>query len=301
MRKFIIFLLLVLLVSSSVSATCSWYNNSYPYRLPLNTTAITTGVPILVNASTNCFKINGYKQCVWTLPTGGDCDSVYFINSTNYIIASNTTALSFEVEGGNRSSSDTTGVWPNHRALYHGGMDSSASIAYDTMSTYNLDVVPGSNPTYSTSVSGSIYGSYFITYHSTTTYCLCYVGAINNDNTGTVVLISKRNTGELDNAYDLVFTLGYSSQSSRNQLRFGTYTLAYPTRTYNSIYEMDGAGTSNAVYGNTTSTNNAWRMNFIQSNGSVWKIWSGTTSQNIVIKYGSNNGAWFNDVSDSHL
>jgi len=113
--KLIIFIILLFIASNLVCA--GWWNESYAYRRLINCSGVSNGVPVVINGS-NGFKIDGYKQVVWTY-CQGNTTALYYNNYSDYVVANDTAKIPFDIEQGNGTSYDPESVWgSDFRGVY---------------------------------------------------------------------------------------------------------------------------------------------------------------------------------------
>lgn len=117
----------------------TWWNSLYPFRFPINCSNMTAGAPFVVNGTTG-FSINNNVQVVWTncgINNNGGL-SVYFVNSTAWVIANDTGAVPWETERGNITSNNASGVWDsNYKGVWHLGLSANGTNLNASDSTTN--------------------------------------------------------------------------------------------------------------------------------------------------------------------
>jgi hypothetical protein len=110
-------LTLILIIALLLIPTVSSINESYNFKRSINCTGTTSGLPIIINGSTGII-INGTAQYIWT-NCKADLD-IYYNDSTTYAVYENETTLTpFEVEKGNGTSNNASGVWTDATFPYN--------------------------------------------------------------------------------------------------------------------------------------------------------------------------------------
>jgi len=97
----------------------TWWNNTLTQRYVINCTLMTDGLPIVING-TYGVTINGIPQFIWTVCNNSDANqSLYYLDNKTYAVASNDIQYPMDVESGNGTSYNPTGVWTNYDMVVH--------------------------------------------------------------------------------------------------------------------------------------------------------------------------------------
>lgn len=131
----------ILRIGDQEFSTWAWWNSSYPFRYYINCSGIDSGTPIVINGSAG-FVLPGDNspQIVWT-----NCAPalyLYFNNSEQYDIGTETQRKAYEVEVGNRSSFNISDVWDgNYTMVYHMSSVNGSQKTEHLMSLYSAQIV----------------------------------------------------------------------------------------------------------------------------------------------------------------
>jgi len=110
-----------------------WYGN-FTYRRKINCTNLNNGMPIVINGTTGVM-IGGSQQVIWTF-CAGENTSLYYFNSTAYVVANDTAQLPHKVELGSGTDYNASDVWTGFLNVYLLN-DGAGTAAVDIKSTAN--------------------------------------------------------------------------------------------------------------------------------------------------------------------